>query len=259
MVEFNPGQSETTTNAAATTKNKKFFKMVPSERMAGSVPMWGAPDTQKETVMHKIATAAAPPEQSFENALALQSSADDPFVKTGPEEFGFGDLLDMVNPLQHIPVVNSLYREITGDQIKPAAKIVGGGLFGGPAGAASGLINTIVEKETGKDIAGNALNMVLRGETPKLRENHSNDPEQRLNDTIKKMKDPAGFNTLPGELLAFADLGAATQAYKMPHRENAAQGRTAGTHAMRHASEISGLNLPAREAITVISLSDLPK
>ncbi|MEQ8427368.1 MAG: hypothetical protein RLT87_12835 [Gammaproteobacteria bacterium] len=49
---------------------------------------------------------------------------------------GFADLLDIINPLQHIPLVGSIYRHITGDEIKPVMKIAGGALFGGPLGAA---------------------------------------------------------------------------------------------------------------------------
>ena len=35
----------------------------------------------------------------------------------GEDGLQFGDVLDSINPLQHIPLVSSLYREITGDQI----------------------------------------------------------------------------------------------------------------------------------------------
>ncbi|MEP4884867.1 MAG: hypothetical protein ABJ215_00715, partial [Alphaproteobacteria bacterium] len=45
----------------------------------------------------------------------------------GDGEGFFSTLLDIVNPLQHIPLVSSLYREITGDEISPSARIVGGG------------------------------------------------------------------------------------------------------------------------------------
>ncbi|WP_404382446.1 hypothetical protein [Caenispirillum salinarum] len=47
------------------------------------------------------------------------------------EEASFWDFLDIINPLQHIPVVSTIYREITGDTIKPIARLAGGALFGG--------------------------------------------------------------------------------------------------------------------------------
>jgi hypothetical protein len=54
----------------------------------------------------------------------------------GGEDF-LSTLLDIINPLQHIPLVSNLYREITGDQISSSARILGGGLFGGPIGLTS--------------------------------------------------------------------------------------------------------------------------
>lgn len=78
-------------------------------------------------------------------------------AKPAEADFSFWDLLDFVNPLQHIPVVNMIYRGVTGDTIKPAAQIAGGAIFGGFFGAASGIVNTIVAQETGRDINQNAI------------------------------------------------------------------------------------------------------
>ena len=66
-------------------------------------------------------------------------------------EFTFGDFLDIINPLQHIPVISSLYREITGDTISPHARIMGGTLFGGPSGFISSVVNTIYSEVAGFD------------------------------------------------------------------------------------------------------------
>lgn len=81
----------------------------------------------------------------------------------GGETFSFDDLLDLVNPLQHIPIVSNWYRSATGDQIGAVARIVGGVLLGGPIGAVSAVINSAVESETGKDIGEHAL-ALLNGE-----------------------------------------------------------------------------------------------
>ena len=72
-------------------------------------------------------------------------------------DFSFGDLLDIFNPLQHIPIVGNIYRELTGDDIKGTARIVGGGLFGGPMGMISAAFNQIFEDATGRDMAETAL------------------------------------------------------------------------------------------------------
>ncbi len=71
--------------------------------------------------------------------------------------FSFADLLDIINPLQHIPIVSTIYRQITGDEIGAGARILGGALFGGVLGLVSGLANALVERETGRDIGDNVL------------------------------------------------------------------------------------------------------
>jgi hypothetical protein len=70
------------------------------------------------------------------------------------------DLLDFINPLQHIPVVNLVYRELTGDKIGALPQIVGGALLGGPIGAFSAIVNVAVEEATGKDIGGQVMAML---------------------------------------------------------------------------------------------------
>ena len=85
---------------------------------------------------------------------------------TAPEA-SFDDLLDVINPLQHIPIVSAIYREITGDTIQGAARIVGGGLYGGVGGFVGGLVNAVAEEATGRDLADHAMvAMGLREDTP---------------------------------------------------------------------------------------------
>lgn len=76
------------------------------------------------------------------------------------EEYSFWDALDVINPLQHIPLVNLVYREITGDEIKPAARIAGGALFGGGIGLVSAIGDTMLEEVTGNTLGGHAMAML---------------------------------------------------------------------------------------------------
>lgn len=71
----------------------------------------------------------------------------------GEDGLGFRDLLDIVNPLHHIPVVGSLYRKLTGDVIAPAFRIAGGALFGGPLGAAFAAANVVMQQVITRDPA----------------------------------------------------------------------------------------------------------
>ncbi|MDE1148960.1 MAG: hypothetical protein PW843_20530 [Azospirillaceae bacterium] len=69
----------------------------------------------------------------------------------------FWDFVDVINPLQHIPVVSTIYREITGDTIKTPAKILGGMLYGGPIGFALATGDAIIQQETGDDVEGHIM------------------------------------------------------------------------------------------------------
>lgn len=73
------------------------------------------------------------------------------------DEPSFWDVLDVINPLQHIPVISNLYREMTGDQIGVGARLVGGTLFGGPLGLIASAVDCVVEESTGKDSGGHVL------------------------------------------------------------------------------------------------------
>lgn len=75
-----------------------------------------------------------------------QPQPDSPdFKPFGEDGLTFGDLIDVVNPLQHLPVVGSLYRWLTGDDISPAARVAGGALYGGPIGLAGSIGGLIVD------------------------------------------------------------------------------------------------------------------
>lgn len=75
-----------------------------------------------------------------------------PSVPTDDDGFGFDDLIDVINPLQHLPVIGTLYREITGDQIKAPARLAGGALFGGLVGFLSTLGTMALEGITGESV-----------------------------------------------------------------------------------------------------------
>jgi hypothetical protein len=86
-------------------------------------------------------------------AVAPATGSDSP----DDSGFSFGDLLDIVNPLQHIPIVSTIYRAISGDQIKTFPKIAGDALFGGVAGFISSVADTLFEKITGKTVGDTVL------------------------------------------------------------------------------------------------------
>ena len=77
------------------------------------------------------------------------------------EGLSFNDLIDTLNPLQHIPVISEIYRGLTGDNISPQARIAGGTLYGGPVGLAATLASMAIAGGNGEAGAGDRLYAAL--------------------------------------------------------------------------------------------------
>ena len=101
------------------------------------------------------ATPTQPPGPARPGPAPAEPSAGD-----ASDRFGFWDFVDIVNPLQHIPVVNALYRAVTGDTIKPAARIIGGTVFGGPLGLAVAAADAVIEQSTGRTVGGHVAEAI---------------------------------------------------------------------------------------------------
>ena len=67
-------------------------------------------------------------------------------------QMGFGDFVDIINPLQHLPIIGTIYRNRTGDTLGFASRVIGGALWSRIGGFATGAINGVVDWITGKDI-----------------------------------------------------------------------------------------------------------
>ena len=76
-----------------------------------------------------------------------------------PDGPSFSDLLDVINPLQHIPVINTLYQKLTGDKEGAVADVLGGTLYGGVLGLAAAVAGLVIEDTTGKSISDHAIAM----------------------------------------------------------------------------------------------------
>jgi hypothetical protein len=71
----------------------------------------------------------------------------------------FHHLLDVVNPLQHLPVIGTIYRAITGEHIGSVEKIAGDTLYGGMWGAISSVADVAFEGITGKNFEDTVLSL----------------------------------------------------------------------------------------------------
>jgi PPE-repeat protein len=103
--------------------------------------------------LRTVAPASPPPPEWQAPASSSSGAAptDDSFAH---------DMMEILNPLQHIPIVSVIYRRLTGDKIGPMERIAGDALYGGVIGLASSVANVAFEKLTGKDFGDTALAML---------------------------------------------------------------------------------------------------
>lgn len=191
------------------------------------------------------------------------------------DTFSFGDVVDVINPLQHLPVVSMVYRGITGDKLHPMAQIIGGALYGGPVGAVTGTINAISQVQTGKDIGDHAMGLVGLGskQTTNLQKlsGDLNSPAEQLNKTVQKTSSFVPDTT--------AGIINPLKSYTSSNHIEVAQGRTAGKmptynhtanysayarHSIQqqitaiHTPSIDVHHPPKREPVTSINFKPMP-
>ena len=116
------------------------------------------------TQYHAMVSSPGPapaPARTESRAESVTSTATKPADTGAKDEEGFFDhLLDVVNPLQHIPIIGTIYRAITGDKIGSVEKIMGGTLYGGMWGAISAIADVAFKGITGKSFEDTALSLL---------------------------------------------------------------------------------------------------
>ena len=86
---------------------------------------------------------------------AAQAETETPVKWWSKDSFSFKDILDMLNPLQHLPIISTLYRAWTGEGIGAVARMVGGAIYGRAGGIGSlvsSMVNAVIGAFTGKDV-----------------------------------------------------------------------------------------------------------
>lgn len=112
------------------------------------------------------------------------------FKPFGEDGLTFADLVDIVNPLQHIPIVSSIYRRLTGDTIDPLPRIAGGGLLWGPIGVAVAAVNAVVEWATGKDMGDHVIAFLMGEPDESTQVASAANPEQEATVTLAQPREP---------------------------------------------------------------------
>jgi len=98
----------------------------------------------------------------------------------------FLDIVDVINPLQHIPGVSTVYRDLTGDELSPAARVAGGTLYFGPIGLITSTINAVVESVTGEDIGEHVADFFRGDEEEDLQLAVGTDDELSVDEWLKQ-------------------------------------------------------------------------
>ncbi len=199
----------------------------------------------------------------LETASAYADSGQRLNNNSDHESFKFRDVVDIVNPLHHVPIVNMVYRGITSDELHPMSQIIGGALYGGPVGAVTGTANAITKMQTGKDIGDHALSMAGLNIT------RPSPTERQLSDIANKLDNAQRLEDLPSTLNAMVSTSEPSKATQAYERAQMAEGRTAGSMMVKKNWAVSYSKnnetpnvplkaLPIMEEVTSLSLSAMP-
>ena len=109
-------------------------------------------DIDRSLTFSEIASGIEEETPAVSGPISRKAPPERPFSLWEKEGFGFGDFVDIINPLQHIPIVATIYRNMTGDKIGLAPRVIGGAIWGRIGGFVSGILNAAVEFFTGKDV-----------------------------------------------------------------------------------------------------------
>ena len=140
--------------------------------------------------MSAPAKTAAAKADATQSASATQASSSTATASTDAGKPSFwDDVLDVVNPLQHLPIVSAVYRAVTGDKIGDVEKVAGDTLYGGPIGLVTSLADVAFEKITGKDFGSTV--MAFAGL------DHSDDTTALAANTPKADTNPVATNIAP--------------------------------------------------------------
>jgi hypothetical protein len=90
----------------------------------------------------------------------IVESIESQILFLGPDrEFGWDDFADLVNPLQHIPLISIAYRAATGDRIHGAASLLDVGF--GPLAAVGTVFQLAYQSTTGDSLEDKAVAAVF--------------------------------------------------------------------------------------------------
>jgi len=147
----------------------------------------------------------------------------------------FREVLSALNPLQYLPVIGTIYRAVTGDQIPEPLRRVGSliasGLLGGPFGVVIGIAVMTGEKVSGIDL-DKAGQRMLTG--------HASVPAPAAKPEPAPVREPGSDNRSPP---AFAGVEAWSPVQFAAYRASTATGNAVGRTDLSDADALNALEL----------------
>lgn len=164
-------------------------------------------------------------------------------------DFSFGDFIDIINPLQHIPVIGTIYRAMTGDTVsQPASQILGDALYGGPIGAITSIASAIIsgdgQNSDPVQLAWNAL----AGEEQNLSAEHKEDAPSMLA-AAKNISAPALDSADTAAPTIFAQANAASDKSPVSPPQTALENQSGV--ASSKSIELASVDAPNQSALNI--------
>ncbi|MDR6985391.1 hypothetical protein J2X32_004056 [Rheinheimera pacifica] len=103
-----------------------------------------------QNMMQSMVQAALEPTPEQAAAAAAELADPAPTAFADGSSPGIADALDIINPLQHIPLVSQYYRDWTGDDMGYISQVAGGAFWGGGVGVAASFVNLGLTSVMGK-------------------------------------------------------------------------------------------------------------
>lgn len=109
------------------------------------------------TAVDPIQTAGRPMDLNAVMESPGARAARQDTAKAQKSGFSFGDFIDVINPLQHIPGVAEIYRSVTNDRISDDARKAGNVLYGFALGGPVGVGAMMAYNAVGDRLGGDAI------------------------------------------------------------------------------------------------------
>ncbi|MBX9726842.1 MAG: hypothetical protein K2X09_06215 [Rickettsiales bacterium] len=156
---------------------------------------------------------------------AIARTADSASAVFGKDGLTFGDVLDAINPLNHIPIVSDIYSNLVGHKASAGSRLAGGALFGGPIGLVASLATLMFEEGTGGNSPVEAVYAALSGSDASSTQLAAHEPA--THSEVARLASDATAQAAPVEAVELASLAPASGPRAAPSVRDVAEATSA--------------------------------